>query len=87
MKLCDFGERWGVNALYTDFRKMLRDVQPEIVSVCMQSPEKAEVTVAAAEAGVKAIILVAFVGFFQFCWFLSVRNGEPCRLGWLCSIH
>lgn len=56
-KLRDFGERWSVKALYTDFEKMLRDVQPEVVSVCTQSPEKAEVTIAAAEAGVKAIIV------------------------------
>lgn len=56
-KLRAFGERWGVNALYTDFRKMLRQEQPDVVSVCTQSPEKAEVTIAAAEAGVKAIVV------------------------------
>lgn len=56
-KLRTFGERRGVKPLYTDFRKMLREEQPDVVSVCTQSPEKAEVTVAAAEAGVKAIIV------------------------------
>ena len=56
-KLRDFENRWGVRALYTDFRKMLRETEPEVVSVCTQSPEKAEVTVAAAEAGAKAIIV------------------------------
>lgn len=56
-KLADFGTRRGVKALYTDFRKMLRQEQPDVVSVCTQSPEKAEVTIAAAEAGVKAIIV------------------------------
>jgi predicted dehydrogenase len=56
-KLDAFGERRGVKALYTDFRQLLRDEQPDVVSVCTQSPEKAEVTIAAAEAGVKAIIV------------------------------
>ncbi len=56
-KLRDFGERWGVRALYTDFRRMLREERPDVVSVCTQSPEKAEITVAAAEAGVKAIVV------------------------------
>ncbi|MCB0112528.1 MAG: Gfo/Idh/MocA family oxidoreductase [Caldilineaceae bacterium] len=56
-KLHAFGERRGVRALYTDFRQMLRQEQPDVVSVCTQSADKAEVTVAAAEAGVKAIIV------------------------------
>ncbi len=55
--LAAFGERRGVKALYPDFRQMLRQEQPDVVSVCTQSPEKAEITIAAAEAGVKAIIV------------------------------
>jgi predicted dehydrogenase len=56
-KLVAFGERWAVRALYTDFREMVRQEQPDIVSVCTQSPEKAEITIAAAEAGVKAVVV------------------------------
>lgn len=56
-KLHAFGARRGVRALYTDFRDMLRQERPDVVSVCTQSAEKAEVTIAAAEAGVKAIIV------------------------------
>lgn len=56
-KLRTFGERWGVRALYTDFRELLRQERPDVVSVCTQSADKAEVVVAAAEAGVKAIIV------------------------------
>lgn len=56
-KLRGFGERWGIDALYTDFRQLLAAEQPDVVSVCTQSPEKAEVVIAAAEAGVKAIIV------------------------------
>jgi predicted dehydrogenase len=56
-KLRAFGERRGVTALYADFRKLLRDERPDVVSVCTQSPEKAEITIAAAEAGVRAIVV------------------------------
>jgi predicted dehydrogenase len=56
-KLDDFGARRGVKALYIDFREMLRQEQPDVVSVCSQSPEKADITIAAAEAGVKAIVV------------------------------
>lgn len=56
-KLRTFGERWGVSALYTDFCQLLRDEKPDVISVCTQSAEKAEVVIAAAEAGVKAIIV------------------------------
>jgi len=56
-KLNAFGKRRGIQALYTDFRQLLREEQPDVVSVCTQSPEKAEVTIAAAEAGAKAIIV------------------------------
>ena len=56
-KLRAFGERWGVRDLYTDFRQMLREEKPDVVSVCTRSPEKAEITVAAAEAGVRAIVV------------------------------
>jgi predicted dehydrogenase len=56
-KLRAFGERWGVSALYADFRALLRDEQPDVVSVCTQSPEKAEIAIAAAEAGARAIVV------------------------------
>jgi predicted dehydrogenase len=56
-KLRAFGERWGVRALYTDFRELLRQERPDVVSVCTQSAEKAEVVVGAAGAGVRAIIV------------------------------
>ncbi len=56
-KLRAFGERRGLRALYTDFRRLLAEERPDVVSVCTQSPEKVEVVVAAAEAGVRAIIV------------------------------
>jgi predicted dehydrogenase len=56
-KLRAFGERRQVRALYSDFRDLLRQERPDVVSVCTRSPEKAEVAIAAAEAGVRAIIV------------------------------
>lgn len=56
-KLNAFGARRNMKALYTDFRRMLAEEQPDVVSICTQSPEKAEITVAAARAGVKAIVV------------------------------
>ena len=42
-------------AVYTDFRIMLAEQRPELVSICTWPHLHAELTVAAAEAGVKAI--------------------------------
>ncbi len=56
-KLRKFGARRGVQSLYTDYREMLRQEQPDVVSICTQSPEKAEIAIAAAEAGVKAVVV------------------------------
>jgi predicted dehydrogenase len=36
---------------------MLVEERPDVVSICTQSPEKAELTIAAAESGVRAIIV------------------------------
>jgi predicted dehydrogenase len=56
-KLREFGARRQVDALYTDYRTLLREEQPDVVSVCTRSPEKSEIVYAAAEAGVKAIVV------------------------------
>lgn len=54
-QLDDFKRRWGVEALYTDYREMVEKEQPDIVSVTTRPAERAEVTVGLAEMGVKAI--------------------------------
>lgn len=51
-----FQERWGVPA-YSDAAQMLAEVKPDVVSITTQSKEKAELTILAAEAGAKAIIV------------------------------
>jgi predicted dehydrogenase len=56
----DFQARWGDVwpdvRLYTDYREMLRQEQPELVSVVTPDHLHAEITVAAAEGGAKAIL-------------------------------
>ncbi len=53
-----FYERTGLREVkgYTDFREMLAKEQLDIVSVCTHTDMKAQVVIAAAEAGVKGII-------------------------------
>ncbi|HYH13316.1 MAG TPA: Gfo/Idh/MocA family oxidoreductase [Thermomicrobiales bacterium] len=57
-RLRQFRDRWDVPA-YDDTERMLADVRPDVVSVCVQSAAKADVTVriARAGAGVRAIIV------------------------------
>jgi predicted dehydrogenase len=56
----DFRTRWGDVwpdvRLYTDYREMLRQEQPDLVSVVTPDHLHADITVAAAEGGVKAIL-------------------------------
>ena len=55
-QLDDFKHRWGVTALYTDFMEMVRQEQPDIVSVTTAAPDRADVVIGLAESGcVKAI--------------------------------
>jgi predicted dehydrogenase len=49
-----FAKRTGA-AVYPDWREMLEKERPEIVSVATNSPYHAEITIAAAEAGAKAV--------------------------------
>lgn len=51
-----FGQEFGITALYADYHEMLAKERPEIVSICTWPPLHAEMAIAAAEAGAKAII-------------------------------
>lgn len=57
-RLAAFRDRWDVPA-FDDMEAMLAEVRPDVVSVCVQSAEKADVTtrIARAGAGVRAIIV------------------------------
>ena len=54
-KLDDFGQRWGVEALYEDFRELVQKEKPDVVAVTTRPEERAEVVVGLAEAGGRAI--------------------------------
>ena len=54
-QLADFKHRWGVTALYSDYREMIKKEKPDIVCITTKVEERAEVVIGAAEAGVKAI--------------------------------
>lgn len=49
-------ERWGVSAVYDDYREMLAQERLDLVSVTTRTPLHAAVTIAAAGAGVKGIL-------------------------------
>lgn len=54
-KLKDFKRRWGVSALYKNLEEMVKQERPDIVSITTRPEPRAEITVALAELGVKAI--------------------------------
>ncbi len=49
-------ERWGVPAVYADYREMVEKERPDLVSVTTRAPLHAEVTIAAAGAGAKGVL-------------------------------
>ena len=55
-KLDAFRERWGDASAYTDYCEMLAAERLDIVSVTAHAASRAEVTVAASEAGVRGIL-------------------------------
>ncbi|HEX6972403.1 MAG TPA: Gfo/Idh/MocA family oxidoreductase [Limnochordia bacterium] len=54
--LAAFGERYGVEARYRDYRALLAEQRPEIVSVCTWPPLHEEMVLEAAAAGARAVV-------------------------------
>lgn len=52
-----FRERWGVAALYEEYREMIARERPEMAAVCTRGPLHAEMAIAVAEAGVPMLYL------------------------------
>jgi predicted dehydrogenase len=57
-----FRARWGVTALYDDYREMLERERPEMVAICTRGPLHAEMAVATAQAGVPMLYLEKALG-------------------------
>ena len=55
-RLQAFGERYGVDALYTDAAEMLERERPEIVAVSTNTKGRAELTCCAVENGARGIV-------------------------------
>ena len=53
--LAAFGQRWGVSALYQDYRAMLAHERLDVVVVATHPPNHAELVCAAAAAGARGI--------------------------------
>ena len=53
----EFGKRYGVGSdhLYTDYKELIAKEQPDILSVATQPEQRAEISIYAAEHGVKAL--------------------------------
>lgn len=51
-----FAERLGVKNTYEDWRELIAAEKPDIVSIATNSPYHAEITIACAEAGIRAVI-------------------------------
>lgn len=54
-RLHEFGKRYGVERLYTDYRDMLSQEAPQIVSISAWAPERAAMVLDAIGAGAKGI--------------------------------
>jgi len=52
-----FGERWGVKALYEDYREMIRQEAPDLVAICTKAENHAALALGVAEEGVQMVFL------------------------------
>jgi len=56
-KLHQWGERFGIQALYTDISRLMAEVQPDIVSVCTPTCARYEATLAVAAGRPRAVFV------------------------------
>lgn len=56
-KLQTFGERWGISALYADVAEMMRQEQPDLVSICTHTAIRHEVALQVIAGAPKAVFL------------------------------
>ncbi len=56
-KRASFREKWGINALYENYRDMIEKERPDLVAVCTRGENHAELGVAVAELGVPMMYL------------------------------
>ncbi|HQY87502.1 MAG TPA: Gfo/Idh/MocA family oxidoreductase [Tepidisphaeraceae bacterium] len=55
-RLTNWNEKWGVNALYTDWKKMLKEVQPDAVNICTPNGVHSAPAIDSSNAGCHVIV-------------------------------
>lgn len=82
--LAAFCEKWEVPARYSDYRELLEKEKPDLVSICTWTHTHPELTIAAAEAGVKGILcekpMSAHLGDARRAVALCERLGIPLAI-------
>jgi predicted dehydrogenase len=58
-----FHQRWGISRLYSDYRELLDQEKPDIVSVCTSAKPRPDIVVDCARAGVKGIFAEKPIAF------------------------
>ena len=53
-----FSERWGVTAVYEDYREMIRQEAPDLVAICTRAENHAELALGVAEAGAVSMVFL-----------------------------
>ena len=90
-RLAIFGERYGIEALYTDAIEMMRQERLDIVAVCTNVKGRSYLTCAAVEHGAKAVIVEKPMVFtleeadrmVQAC----AERGVPLVAGAISTVH
>jgi len=54
-RLASFGRRFDVGALYPDYRRMLKEIRPDIVSVCAWAPDRFRMVMDSIDSGARGI--------------------------------
>ena len=53
----NFRDRWGIKALYQDYREMIRQEAPDLVAICTKAENHAELALGVAAEGVQMVYL------------------------------
>lgn len=78
-RLQEFGEAWGVAALYPDYRELLRKEAVDLLSVCTPTPLHAEIVGEACGHGAKAVFCEKPLAATPAAALAAVRACEASR--------
>lgn len=89
-RLTDFSRRWGVHDVYSDYRTMIEQVQPDLVCVATRPGPRAEIVTTLAEMKVPAIFatkpmcysLAEADTMIEACQRNGTRLAMACHFNW-----